>query len=81
MGPIYGIGDDGEIRAMYARTGHPNFYVTGGGFAGARSYSRYTALLIKAELEGLLPSELAAEAAPKLRPTRLAAYQTMPASS
>ena len=81
VGPIYGIGGDGEIRAMYARTGHPNFYVTGGGFAGARSYSRYTALLIKAELEGLLSSELAAEAAPELRPSRLTAYQTMPASS
>jgi putative flavoprotein involved in K+ transport len=58
VGPVYGLGDDGELRNMYARTGHPNFYVTGGGFAGARSYSRYLTLLIKAQLEGLLSPDM-----------------------
>jgi putative flavoprotein involved in K+ transport len=76
VGPIYGIGDDGEIRGMYSTTGHPNFYVTGGGFAGARTYSRYTALLIKAQLEGLLSSQPAADVTPALRRSKLAAYQT-----
>lgn len=57
VGPIYGVGADGEVRGMYARTGQPGFYATGGGLAGARSYSRYIALLIKAQLEGLLPFE------------------------
>jgi cation diffusion facilitator CzcD-associated flavoprotein CzcO len=75
VGPIWGIGEDGEIRATYARTGHPNFYVTGGGIAGARSYSRYTALLIKAQLEGLVSSEPAADATPELRHSKRAAYQ------
>jgi putative flavoprotein involved in K+ transport len=56
VGPIWGIGEDGELRAMYARTGQEGFYVAGGGLPGARAYSHYTALLIKAALEGLLPS-------------------------
>jgi len=56
VGPIWGIGEDGELRAMYARTGQEGLYVAGGGLPGARAYSHFTALLIKAALEGLLPS-------------------------
>jgi cation diffusion facilitator CzcD-associated flavoprotein CzcO len=56
VGPIWGIGEDGELRAMYARTGQDGFYVVGGGLPGARAYSHFTALLIKAAYEGLLPS-------------------------
>lgn len=56
VGPIWGIGADGELQAMYARTGQEGFYVAGGGFPAARVYSHYTALLIKADLEGLLPA-------------------------
>jgi cation diffusion facilitator CzcD-associated flavoprotein CzcO len=55
VGPIWGIGADGELRNMYARTAQEGFYVLGGGFPAARVYSRYTAILIKATLEGLLP--------------------------
>jgi putative flavoprotein involved in K+ transport len=62
VGPIWGIGEDGELRAMYARTGQEGFYVAGGGLPGARAYSHFTALLIKAALEGLLPSR------PAMRP-------------
>ncbi len=54
VGPIWGIGADGELRNMYARTAQEGFYVLGGGFPAARVYSQYTALLIKAALEGLL---------------------------
>ncbi len=60
VGPIWGIGEDGELCAMYARTGQPGLYVAGGGLPGARAYSHYTALLIKAEIEGLLPDRRAA---------------------
>ncbi len=56
VGPIWGIGKDGELNNMYAQTAQPGFYVTGGGLPGARAYSRYTALLIKADLEGLRPA-------------------------
>ena len=55
VGPIWGIGEDGEACGIYAETGQEGFYVTGGGIPGARAYSRYTALLIKAALEGLRP--------------------------
>jgi putative flavoprotein involved in K+ transport len=54
VGPIWGIGDDGELRNMYARTAQEGFFIAGGGFPAARVYSQYTALLIKADLEGLL---------------------------
>jgi cation diffusion facilitator CzcD-associated flavoprotein CzcO len=56
VGPIWGMGSDGELRNMYARTPQEGFYVAGGGFPAARVYSQYTAMLIKADLEGLLPS-------------------------
>jgi len=56
VGPIWGIGDDGELNNMYARTAQDGFYVAGGGIPGARAYSHYTALLIKAALEGLILS-------------------------
>ena len=56
VGPIWGIGDDGELNNMYARTAQEGFYVAGGGIPGARAYSHYTALLIKAALEGLISS-------------------------
>jgi cation diffusion facilitator CzcD-associated flavoprotein CzcO len=55
VGPIWGIGSDGELCGMYARTGQNGFFVSGGGLPGARAYSHYTALLIKAALEGLIP--------------------------
>jgi cation diffusion facilitator CzcD-associated flavoprotein CzcO len=55
VGPIWGIGADGELNAMYARTAQDGLYFTGGGLPGARAYSLYTAMLIKAALEGLLP--------------------------
>ena len=54
VGPIWGIGADGELRNMYARTAQEGFFVAGGGFPAARVYSKYTAMLIKADLEGLL---------------------------
>ncbi len=54
VGPIWGIGADGELRNMYAPTKQPGFFVAGGGFPAARAYSKYTAMLIKADLEGLL---------------------------
>jgi cation diffusion facilitator CzcD-associated flavoprotein CzcO len=58
VGPIWGIGADGELQNMYARTAQEGFFVAGGGFPAARVYSQYTALLIKADLEGLLPARM-----------------------
>lgn len=53
VGPIWGLGEDGELRAMWSRTGQDGFFVLGGSFAMCRIYSRYVALQIKADLEGI----------------------------
>ncbi len=54
VGPIWGPGPKGELRNMWSRTAQPGFYVMGGTLTMCRSFSRYTALLIKATLEGLV---------------------------
>jgi cation diffusion facilitator CzcD-associated flavoprotein CzcO len=54
VGPIWGLGTDGELRGMWSRTGQERFYVVGGTITMCRFYSRYTALLIKATLLGLI---------------------------
>jgi putative flavoprotein involved in K+ transport len=59
VGPIWGIGTDGELRNMYARTRQEGFFVAGGGFPAARVYSQYMAMLIKADMEGMLPGRAA----------------------
>ena len=56
VGPVWGIGRDGELGAVYGPTGQEGFYVLGGGFMGCRSYSHYTARYIKGALEGLIPT-------------------------
>jgi cation diffusion facilitator CzcD-associated flavoprotein CzcO len=55
VGPVWGIGPDNELNAMYARTAQPGLFFAGGGFPAARGYSPYTAMLIKADIEELLP--------------------------
>jgi putative flavoprotein involved in K+ transport len=55
VGPIWGIDDEGELRAMWRPNGHPALWFTGGNLALSRYYSRFLALRLKAELEGLLP--------------------------
>jgi cation diffusion facilitator CzcD-associated flavoprotein CzcO len=53
VGPIWGLGPDGELRNMWMRTGQPGLFVSGGTFTMARFYSKVTALLIKADLAGI----------------------------
>jgi hypothetical protein len=54
VGPIWGLGPKGELRNMWTRTPHPGLFIMGGTLTMCRSFSRYTALLIKASLEGLI---------------------------
>jgi putative flavoprotein involved in K+ transport len=54
VGPIWGIGPDGEMRNMWVRTRQEGFYVAGGTLTMCRFYSHVTALLIKAALEDLI---------------------------
>jgi cation diffusion facilitator CzcD-associated flavoprotein CzcO len=55
VGPVWGFDDEGYMRNMWRRTGQPGLWLMGGALVEARPYSRYLALQIKAELEGLLP--------------------------
>ena len=54
VGPIWGLGEDGELRNMWKRTSQKGLWVLGGSFAQARTYSRYAALQIRAALDGLI---------------------------
>lgn len=53
---IWGVDKEGEIRGMFTRHYRvPNYYINGGTTAHHRYHSKHTALLIKADLEGVLP--------------------------
>ena len=55
VGPIWGFGDDQELRNMFMRTGQPGLWFIAGSFAQCRIYSKYLGLQIKACEAGLLP--------------------------
>ena len=48
------------MRNMWMRTAQPGFWVMGGSLIDARLYSRFLAVQIKAQLDGILPAELPA---------------------
>jgi hypothetical protein len=54
VGPIWGFGDDRELRNMFTRTGQPGLWFIAGSLAQCRIYSKYLALQIKAFEVGLL---------------------------
>ena len=56
VGPIWGFGDEQELRNMFMRTGQPGLWFIAGSLAQCRIYSRYLALQIKACEEGLMPA-------------------------
>ena len=53
VGPIWGFGDDQELRNMFQRTPQPGLWFIAGSFAQCRIYSRYLALQIQASELGL----------------------------
>jgi cation diffusion facilitator CzcD-associated flavoprotein CzcO len=54
VGPIWGFGEDQELRNMFTRTAQPGLWFIGGSFAQCRIYSKVLGLQIKAEEVGLL---------------------------
>src|SRR5262249_27307632 len=48
LGPIWGLGDDQELRNMFMRTAQPGLWFIAGSFAQCRIYSKYFGLQIKA---------------------------------
>ena len=60
IGPIWGIGVDGEMANMFRRTPQPGVWFMGGGLGQCRIYSKYLALQIKAIELGLIEASLPA---------------------
>jgi putative flavoprotein involved in K+ transport len=54
IGPIWGFGDEQELRNMFTRTAQPGLWFIAGSFAQCRIYSKYLGLQIKACELGLL---------------------------
>ena len=54
VGPIWGFGEDQELRNMFTRTAQPGLWFIAGSFAQSRIYSKYLALQIQASDLGLL---------------------------
>ena len=57
VGPIWGFGDQLELRNMYCRTGQPGLWFIAGSLAQCRINSKFLGLQIKALEEGLLPDD------------------------
>jgi cation diffusion facilitator CzcD-associated flavoprotein CzcO len=53
--PVWGLDDEGELRTIWRRSGHDRLWFMGGNLQQARTYSKFLALQIKADEEGLLP--------------------------
>ena len=54
IGPVWGIGEDGELNNMFKRTPQQGLWFIAGGLAQCRINSKYLALQIKAMELGLL---------------------------
>ena len=68
VGPIWGFGDEQELRNMFTRTAQPGLWFIAGSLAQCRIYSKYLALQIKACEVGLLPRVRALPNVPDIRP-------------
>ena len=54
VGPVWGFGDDGELRNMWRPTPRPGLWFIAGSLAQCRIYSKVLALQIKAREAGLV---------------------------
>jgi putative flavoprotein involved in K+ transport len=54
VGPIWGFGDELELRNMFVRTPQPGLWFIAGSFAQCRIYSKYLGLQIKASELGMV---------------------------
>ena len=64
IGPVWGWGEDGEMRNMWKRTAQEGLWFIAGSLAQCRIYSKYLALQIKALEEGLIARRCEASSRP-----------------
>ena len=55
VGPVWGMDEHSELRAMWKRTGQEGLWIAGGSLRQNRSFSKYLALQIKGRQLGLIP--------------------------
>jgi cation diffusion facilitator CzcD-associated flavoprotein CzcO len=55
VGPIWGFDESHELRNMWRPTGQEHLWIMGGNLLESRIYSKFLALQLKADLEGLAP--------------------------
>ncbi len=53
---VWDLDEEGEIKTLWRRSGHPGFWFMGGSLLAARIYSKYLALQIQSIESGLCPS-------------------------
>lgn len=68
IGPVWGIGTDGELRNILKPTPQEGFWILEGSIPMARWHSPLMALLVKAELLGIVPESFKAEGHPSRTP-------------
>jgi cation diffusion facilitator CzcD-associated flavoprotein CzcO len=66
VGPIWGFGEDDELRNMFVRTAQPGLWFIAGSLAQCRIYSKYLALQIRACESGLLDAAREAASPPRV---------------
>jgi hypothetical protein len=76
VGPIWGFGDELELRNMFTRTAQEGLWFIAGSFAQCRIYSKYLGLQIKAQEIGILPRSETIPAGAERK-----AYEPAPAAS
>ena len=54
VGDVWGFNDEGEMKCIWQRSGHPGFWFHGGNLAMCRFYSKLLALQIKAREVGII---------------------------
>jgi putative flavoprotein involved in K+ transport len=52
--PVWGLDEEGELRTMWRRSGHPGLWFMGGNLHQCRHYSKFLAFQIKGIEEGLI---------------------------
>ncbi|MGY1773731.1 flavin-containing monooxygenase [Blastococcus sp. SYSU D00813] len=63
-GPVWGLDDEGELRGVWRRSGHPGLWFMGGNLQMARFYGQFLALQITAIEAGVIGSRPAAAMVP-----------------
>ena len=54
VGPVWGMDERHELKAMWKQTGQEGFWIAGGSLRQNRSFSKYLALQIKGRELGLV---------------------------